>query len=155
MSAIVSNLIITLSALFLLTSAFGFPVEIPSPVIGGCIGTEFKCCNDGVTACRNSTCWNCPDPYNLKNLTLGGCESTEFHCCMDGFTACDEYCSNCPNITHATGTTHVNMTIVNLTSKLIGGCESTQFHCCPDRVTACSGGDGRPPCSNCLISAIM
>ena len=155
MSATIKNAIFTFYALFLLTSALGFPIEITSPVIGGCIGTEFKCCQDGVTACRNSTCGNCPDPYNLKNLTLGGCVSTEFHCCPDGITACDDNCTNCPNITRVTGTTQVNMTIANLTSKLIGGCASTQFGCCMDNITACSGGNEQPPCSNCLISVIM
>lgn len=127
MMSAIKNTLFAFSALFLLTSAFGFPVEIPLPVIGGCESTEFRCCNDGVTACRNSSCLNCPIPYTIKNLTIGGCLGTEFGCCKNTTDAClDVSCTNCPNITHITSTTIVNVTIANLTSQLIGGDLSTQ-----------------------------
>jgi len=155
MSAIVKNTLFAFSALFLLTSAFGFPVEIPLPVIGGCESTQFGCCKDGVTACHNSrqqVCLNCHVPYDVKNLTLGGCISTEFGCCKNTTDAClDVYCTNCLNITNITSSTIVNVTIANLTTKLIGGCMSTQFGCCHDNSTACSDR----PCSNCHIPVVM
>lgn len=152
MSAIVKNTLFAFSALFLLTSAFGFPVEIPSPILGGCESTQFGCCKDGVTACHNSTCLNCPIPTHTKYLRLGGCLGTEFGCCKNTTDPCvDVYCTNCPNITHATSTTIVNVTIANLTSQLIGGCVSTQFGCCHDNSTACSDR----PCSNCHVPVVM
>jgi len=93
--------------------------------IGGCAGTRFGCCHDGVTAKRNYHGSNCPPhPHHHKHL-VGGCAGTQYGCCDDGVTAkSDENGSNC---------------------QYIGGCGGTQYGCCDDGVTAKSDENG----SNC------
>ena len=57
--------------------------------IGGCKGTRYGCCPDGVKPCMDSTCSNC-------EKVIGGCKGTEFGCCPDGKTSCiDRDCGNC------------------------------------------------------------
>jgi hypothetical protein len=66
-----------------------FPANInpPSGIIGGCKGTQYGCCPDGRTACKDETCSNC---------LIGGCKGTQFGCCPDESTACSDLeCSNC------------------------------------------------------------
>ena len=62
-------------------------------LIGGCEGTQFGCCSDGITAGDN------PDMSNCPNIGLiGGCEGTQFGCCKDGSYANDLEKSNCKEI---------------------------------------------------------
>ena len=57
--------------------------------IGGCKGTRYGCCPDGVKPCLDSTCSNC-------QKLVGGCKGTQYGCCPDGKTACiDKDCGNC------------------------------------------------------------
>jgi len=57
--------------------------------IGGCAGTRFGCCPDGITA-RNISGSNC-----LKS-TPDSCAKTRFGCCPDGQTSrFDAHGSNC------------------------------------------------------------
>ena len=114
------------------------------PLIGGCESTQYGCCRDNVTACSNITCFNCP-PNNQR--LVGGCIGTQFGCCPDQFTPCvNTTCSNCISGHLSTGSTGLNETIVNLTSKLIlGGCSGTEFGCCRDNITTCAD----PKCRNC------
>ena len=57
--------------------------------IGGCKGTRYGCCPDGVKPCLDSTCSNC-------QKLVGGCKGTQYGCCPDGKTACiDRDCGNC------------------------------------------------------------
>jgi hypothetical protein len=83
--------------------------------IGGCAGTRWGCCEDGVTARLDQEGSNCP-------AFIGGCKGTRFGCCPDGITAkADETGSNCkPDM----------------------GCASTQFGCCSDGLTAKMNKEG-------------
>jgi hypothetical protein len=82
--------------------------------IGGCAGTRFGCCDDGVTARRNLHGTNCPSspkPHHHKDI-IGGCAGTQYGCCDDNTTAkIDVNGTNCQNI---------------------GGCAGTQYGCCDD-----------------------
>ena len=63
------------------------------PLIGGCAGTRYGCCNDGVTSKVDSQGSNCPQPP-----LIGGCAGTQFGCCNDGVTSkIDPQGSNCNN----------------------------------------------------------
>jgi len=58
-------------------------------LIGGCSGTRYGCCTDGVTS-KNEDGSNCPGTQNI-----GGCAGTRYGCCTDGVTAKNEDGSNC------------------------------------------------------------
>lgn len=62
--------------------------------IGGCAGTRWGCCDDGVTAKSNWEGSNCPIyPSN----PVGGCAGTRYGCCEDGVTAKQNSAGlNCP-----------------------------------------------------------
>lgn len=73
---------------------------------GGCKGTEYGCCADGVTPAKSLQ-----DP--CKNV--GGCAGTRYGCCADGKTPARSPLDSCKNI---------------------GGCAGTQYGCCADGKTA-------------------
>lgn len=52
-------------------------------MLGGCKGTRYGCCPDGITASEGPNYVNCPakDP-----IPAGLCVETEFGCCQDGIT---------------------------------------------------------------------
>lgn len=84
--------------------------------IGGCAGSRWGCCDDGVTSRLDQEGSNCP------SIVTGGCAGTKFGCCPDGKTAkADQSGSNCFS----------DM-----------GCGSTEFGCCPDSITAKSNKEG-------------
>ena len=95
-------------------------------MLGGCEGTRYGCCPDGITASSQDGS-NCNG--SSKNNMLGGCEGTRYGCCPDGITASSQDGSNCK-----TGSKN----------NMLGGCEGTRYGCCPDGITA-SSQDG----SNC------
>ena len=51
-------------------------------LIGGCSGTRYGCCPDGVTAKVDEAGLNCPG-----SQPVGGCAGTRYGCCPDGVTA--------------------------------------------------------------------
>ena len=93
--------------------------------IGGCAGTRYGCCDDGVTAKRNFYGKNCPSspkPHHHKDI-VGGCAGTQYGCCDDGTSP-----NPCP-----TGTSLVLDPKSSLApGKLVGGCAVTQYGCCSD-----------------------
>ena len=52
--------------------------------VGGCSGTRYGCCSDGITAKVNWQGSNCP---MNPSQPMGGCAGTEYGCCEDGVTA--------------------------------------------------------------------
>ena len=90
--------------------------------VGGCAGTQYGCCPDGVTA-KSADGTNCA-PYPSPP---GGCSGTQYGCCPDGVTAKSADGTNCAPYPPPPG-----------------GCVSTQYGCCPDNITA-KNADG----SNC------
>jgi hypothetical protein len=122
--------------------------------IGGCAGTRFGCCDDGVTAKRNFYGKNCPSspkPHHHKDI-VGGCAGTQYGCCDDNTTAkVDVNGTNCQTVGGCTGTkygccndgtspnpcpTGTSLVLDPEQSlapgKLVGGCAGTQYGCCSD-----------------------
>ena len=74
----------------------------PQP-IGGCAGTQYGCCSDGVTPKMNYYGTNCsgyvpPTPPNppLPPKPIGGCAGTRYGCCPNGVTPkMNQIGSNC------------------------------------------------------------
>ncbi|XP_013398726.1 papilin isoform X2 [Lingula anatina] len=86
-------------------------------LVGGCQGTQFGCCEDGVTAALDEDKLGCP-------VLVGGCAGTQHGCCADGeTTALGPNKAGCPE------------------TKLVGGCAGTQHGCCADGVTSALGPD--------------
>lgn len=84
--------------------------------IGGCAGTRWGCCDDGVTSRLDQNGSNCPA------MVTTSCSGTRFGCCADGITAKAEPTgSNC---------------MADL------GCGATEFGCCNDGVTAKTNKEG-------------
>ena len=76
------------------------PGPDPSPSrknIGGCKGTEFGCCSDGVTP-KNKFGSNCHSIMPIPKKPIGGCAGTEFGCCSDGVTPKNKFGSNCHSV---------------------------------------------------------
>ena len=111
--------------------------------IGGCAGTRFGCCDDGVTAKRNFYGTNCPSspqPHHHKDI-VGGCAGTQYGCCDDNTTAkVDVNGTNCQNIGGCAGTqygccddnTTAKVDVNGTNCQNIGGCAGTQYGCCDD-----------------------
>lgn len=59
----------------------------PYPIIGGCSGTRYGCCDDMITARANWDGTNCPD-YNPPTppTPVGGCATTLYGCCPGSTT---------------------------------------------------------------------
>jgi hypothetical protein len=88
------------------------PRYIPYPIIGGCSGTRYGCCNDMYTARRNWSGTNCPDykpptpptpptPTPPTPTPVGNnCATTRYQCCPGSTTIAkvDEKGSNCPPV---------------------------------------------------------
>lgn len=121
--------------------------------IGGCAGTRFGCCDDGVTAKRNFYGKNCPSspkPHHHKDI-IGGCAGTQYGCCDDNTTAkVDVNGTNCQNIGGCAGTKYgccddgkspkpcppgtssVLDPAALDSAKLLGGCAGSEYGCCTD-----------------------
>ncbi len=59
-------------------------------IMGGCNGTEYGCCSDGITAASsaNDRCKRRPrPPFPPRPPIMRGCDGTEYGCCSDGITA--------------------------------------------------------------------
>ena len=71
-------------------------------VTGGCVGTQFGCCNNSVSPCLDVSCSSCPNMTNANSDVIGGCVGTQFGCCNNSMSPClDVSCSSCPNMTNA------------------------------------------------------
>ena len=63
-STLIIVLGIILLALIILNNITVVPSPSPSPPVGGCAGTQYGCCPDGITAKMNAYGTNClPAPY--------------------------------------------------------------------------------------------
>ena len=64
----------------------------PSPVIGGCSGTQYGCCPDGTTTKTSAQGTNCPN----YPQPIGGCSGTQYGCCPNSkIPKSDSAGSNC------------------------------------------------------------
>jgi len=66
------------------------PVQPSRPIIGGCAGTRWGCCADGVTPRADPLGTNCgvpPAPIRPVRPRIGGCAGTRWGCCPDGVRA--------------------------------------------------------------------
>jgi hypothetical protein len=108
-------------------------------IIGGCAGTRYGCCYDGITAKVDHRGSNCPhkprpkpDPkphpepqphHHKKNI--GGCAGQQYECCEDGVSTrpCPKGMVPIPNSSNAL-------------------CASSEFGCCSDGKTTAIA----PPC---------
>lgn len=80
--------------------------------LGGCEGTRWGCCPDGITPKYDSRGSNCVG-HKHHRRNIGGCAGTRFGCCPNSnVPKKDRRGSNC--------------------SIVIGGCSGTRFGCCPD-----------------------
>jgi len=77
--------------------------------IGGCAGTQYGCCEDGITS---RTANGCPMPTQPPPP---GCAGTQYGCCEDGITS--KTASGCPVPSATT-------------------CDASPYGCCPDNATA-------------------
>jgi len=122
-------------------------------IIGGCAGTRYGCCYDGVTARADYKGSNCPhrrrpdpDPkptpkphHHKKNI--GGCEGSQYGCCDDGVSTrpCPKGMVPVPSNSDDNGDTSLlsefEQVVTSSESKLIGGCAGTEFGCCSDGKT--------------------
>ncbi len=74
------------------------PGPDPSPSrkkLGGCAGTQFGCCSDGITPKVDGYGTNCHSVMPIKPKKLGGCAGTQYGCCDDGTTPANATKSNC------------------------------------------------------------
>lgn len=126
----------------------------PIPLIGGCSGTRYGCCPDGVTT-SNQTGSNCPS----SSKPVGGCSTTQYGCCPDGVTASNKDATNCPSLSNLLPSSsqssqssqpqQVNSS-TPLIQPVVGGCANTLFGCCPG-TTLASTSDG----SNCPVTSVL
>lgn len=115
-------------------------------IIGGCAGTRYGCCYDGITAKMDERGSNCPHkpqprpdpkpdpepnpPHDKKNI--GGCAGTQYGCCEDGVSTrpCPKGMVPMPSSSMSSEPAPTSQ------SKLVGGCAGTEFGCCSDGKTA-------------------
>ncbi len=124
------------------TLPISVPVKTLPVMVGGCQGTQFGCCPDGVTSKSDQNGSNCTTSPPPAQLPVGGCQGTQFGCCPDGVTSkSDQNGSNCT-------TSPPPAQLEPIPPAQVGGCKGTQFGCCPDGVTSKSDQNG----SNCTNS---
>ena len=124
------------------TLPISVPVKTLPVMVGGCQGTQFGCCPDGVTSKSDQNGSNCTTSPPSAQLPVGGCQGTQFGCCPDGVTSkSDQNGSNCT-------TSPPPAQLEPIPPAQVGGCKGTQFGCCPDGVTSKSDQNG----SNCTNS---
>ena len=162
-STLIIVLGIILVALIILNNIKVVPTSTSTP-IGGCAGTQYGCCLDGITTKMNVYGTNCqPSPYPPPPYPppppppppyppppppqpIGGCAGTRYGCCPDNVTPkLDQYGSNCIKPIGGCAGTRYGCCPDNVTPKLdqygsncikpIGGCAGTRYGCCPDNVT--------------------
>ena len=99
------------------TNASAYPVGkrgILNPVGSSCMGSQYGCCDDGVTA-KNADGTSCPVPVGSS------CTGSQYGCCPDGVTAKNADGTSCPSPSPA---------------PVGSSCTGSQYGCCPDGVTA-------------------
>ncbi|GFO11198.1 papilin-like isoform x3 [Plakobranchus ocellatus] len=127
-------------------------VVVPDIWVGGCAGTRYGCCPDGVTARyppeANIACPSEGAGYVIHtekkrevvvpDIWVGGCAGTRYGCCPDGVTARYPPEANiaCPSegagyVIHTEKKREVVVPDI-----WVGGCAGTRYGCCPDGVTA-------------------
>ena len=68
-------------------------------IYGGCAGTRWGCCPDGITPKYDHQGSNCIPHHHHRDDqgNIGGCAGTQYGCCPNGKTAKEDYWgSNCP-----------------------------------------------------------
>jgi hypothetical protein len=68
-----------------------YKMDCSQPLIGGCKGTQYGCCPDGITAKKNQ------EDICIDSPIIGGCEGTQYGCCPDGITSKNKKGNNCIN----------------------------------------------------------
>lgn len=127
-----STVIIVLAIILLALIILNNIIIVPSPApIGGCAGTQFGCCPNGVDSKINYYGSNCPGyrpgpgyyptpqppPPQPYPPPPGGCAGTRYGCCPNSATPkFNQQGSNCP-------------------LPIPGGCAGTRYGCCPNRTT--------------------
>jgi hypothetical protein len=116
-------------------------------IVGGCAGTRYGCCYDGVTARVDYSGSNCPHRRHRhypgpkphpqpKPPNKKGCAKEKYGCCEDGISTrpCPE--GMVPMPTPSSNTNSDPEPAPDSSSqKLFGGCAGTQFGCCSDGKT--------------------
>ena len=89
-------LAIILFALIILNNIKGIK---PTPLIGGCVGTQYGCCSDNTTPKIDIYGSNCPSNYPIPPpKPIGGCAGTRYGCCPSSNTPkMNQPGTNCPN----------------------------------------------------------
>lgn len=124
-------------------------------IVGGCAGTRYGCCYDGITARADDHGSNCPhrrrhrpdpdpnpdpDPKpepkphpEPKPPHKKGCAGEQYGCCEDGVSTrpCPQGMVPMPS----SSSSSEPAVISSIESKLIGGCAGTKFGCCSDGKT--------------------
>ena len=134
-STVIIVLAIILLALIILNNIIIVPQPASPAPIGGCAGTQFGCCPNGVDSKINYYGSNCPGyrpgpgyyptpqppppPPQPYPPPPGGCAGTRYGCCPNNTTPkFNQQGSNCPNNPQPNG-----------------GCAGTRYGCCPNSAT--------------------
>ena len=100
-------------------------------IVGGCAGTRYGCCYDGITAKMDDRGSNCPHKPGPKphpephKKNIGGCAGEQYGCCEDG-----ESTRPCPK-----GMVPVPNNTTTSSSEPAATCAGSKFGCCSDGKT--------------------
>ena len=105
--------------------------------VGGCAGTQYGCCDDGITP---RTANGCPLPVPPPPP---GCAGTQYGCCEDGVTprtatGCLPPPPGCASTQYGCcedGVTPKTATGCPVPAPATTGCAASQYGCCPDNTT--------------------
>lgn len=94
-------------------------------IVGGCAGTRYGCCYDGITAKMDDRGSNCPHKPGPHKKNIGGCAGEQYGCCEDG-----ESTRPCPK-----GMVPVPNDTTTSSSEPAATCAGSKFGCCSDGKT--------------------